>query len=197
MNKIKKFDEFIKMNESHIDNHVDKMKEDMKYIQECVEEMLNCVKNNEKESSKKLKEIMTSHRGLLITGKAGIGKQKCIEKAIEKTNAEKDSDYVRIETIVDKEKLEKILSNYKNSVIIFEDIPFKDDDCWNIIKNITNEKETEREFEYDGKRMKFNGFIILVTNHPIDELKKQIKNHFEAITHRLSVFDFSLSDKEA
>ena len=92
---------------------------------------------------------MAKHRGLLVTGCAGIGKSVGIENAIEETSAKEGLDYIQIKAVSTSQVLFKQLYRFNGQVIIFDDVDslFDDVEKTTLFKNVMHESEKQRTIQ--------------------------------------------------
>lgn len=140
----------VRDSESVLQDEVDDLQDNMDLEKRIVTRMLQYVQQGGKNgTAENLMGLVARHRGLLVTGCAGIGKSVGIEQAIEETGAKEGLDYILIKAVSTSQVLYKLLYRFDGQVLIFDDVDSLFDDIEKIalFKNAMHESEKQRTLE--------------------------------------------------
>ena len=119
----------VRDSESVLQDEVDDLQDNMDLEKRIVTRMLQYVQQGGKNgTAENLMGLVARHRGLLVTGCAGIGKSVGIEQAIEETGAKEGLDYILIKAVSTSQVLYKLLYRFDGQVLIFDDVDSLFDD---------------------------------------------------------------------
>jgi len=136
--------------ESKIELEVKKLDSRLEREKKFMKAMLNYVKKGgEGGTAEKLRGIMSSHRGLMVTGMGGIGKTVAVNQAIAETNARENIDYIKLNSVGTAQTVYKNLYKYNDMVIIYDDTNslWEDQDKVSLLKQATSSDESSRQID--------------------------------------------------
>jgi hypothetical protein len=145
----------VRDSDSVLEEEIDDLEENMRLEKDIVKRMIQYVQQGGKNgTAENLRGLVAKHRGLLVTGCAGIGKSVGIEKAIEETEAKEGLDYIQIKAVSTSQVLFKQLYRFNGQVIIFDDVDslFDDVEKTTLFKNVMHESEKQRTIQTTSAR---------------------------------------------
>jgi hypothetical protein len=140
----------VRDSDSVLEEEIDDLEENMMLEKNIVKRMIQYVQQGGKNgTAENLRGLVAKHRGLLVTGCAGIGKSVGIENAIEETSAKEGLDYIQIKAVSTSQVLFKQLYRFNGQVIIFDDVDslFDDVEKTTLFKNVMHESEKQRTIQ--------------------------------------------------
>lgn len=140
----------VRDSESVLKEEIDDLEENMRLEKNIVKRMIQYVQQGGKNgTAENLRGLVAKHRGLLVSGCAGIGKSVGIEQAIEETSAKEGLDYIQIKAVSTSQVLFKQLYRFNGQVIIFDDVDslFDDAEKTTLFKNVMHESEKQRTIQ--------------------------------------------------
>lgn len=146
---------YVKDSADVLNDEIDDLEENMKLEKDIVSRMFRYVQYGGKEgTAEKLRGLIARHRGLLITGCAGIGKSVGVRQAIEDTNAKEGTDYIQIKAVATTQMLYKQLYRFDGMVMIFDDVDTLLDEPEKVMlfKQALQEDESERSLQTSSAR---------------------------------------------
>ena len=153
---------------SVIDKKVDELQYKMDSESACAEAICRYIKSNGKDD-KPLKREMGEHRGLLITGVAGVGKSYNLDKYVEENLAE-GVDYIRFgNQTTGARQMYKDLCQHNNMLLIFDDTPemFNTEQKIALWKNAMEDQEKKRVLRCPDGSAKDSSSIYYPTTDPL------------------------------
>ena len=154
---IKKFEEFVTvLTESNTSN--EEISKNKKYLKDVIKKCLNFIEG--KETSVEF----YYHRGLIVCGTPGIGKDKFVKDVIKEVGGD-EKKYVFIEG-ENVENLPKTLKENNNKLIVINGIDvFKNKENVSCLKHAMDRHEKMREIRLDNDTtFTFNGFVVIIIN---------------------------------
>lgn len=146
---------YVKDCEDVLNGEIDDLEGNMELEKKIMVRMLRYVQYGGKEgTAKNLMGLIARHRGLLITGCAGIGKSVGVRQAIEETDAKEGTDYIQIKAVATTQALYKQLYRFDGMVMIFDDVDTLLDEPEKVMlfKQALQEDESERTIQTTAAR---------------------------------------------
>ncbi len=170
---------FVKECKSVIDKKVDELQYKMDSESACAEAICRYIKSNGKDDIP-LKREMGEHRGLLITGVAGVGKSYNLDTYVEENLAE-GVDYIRFgNQTTGARQMYKDLCQHNNMLLIFDDTPemFNTEQKIALWKNAMEDQEKKRVLRCPDGSARDSSSIYYPTTDPLftrqDQYYKEI-----------------------
>lgn len=146
---------YVKDSKDVMNDEIDDLEANMALEKKIMVRMLRYVQYGGKEgTAKNLMGLIARHRGLLITGCAGIGKSVGVRQAIEETDAKEGTDYIQIKAVATTQALYKQLYRFDGMVMIFDDVDTLLDEPEKVMlfKQALQEDESERTIQTTAAR---------------------------------------------
>lgn len=159
---------FVKECKSTIDKKVDELQYKMDSESACAEAICRYIKSNGKDDIP-LKREMGVHRGLLITGVAGVGKSYNLDTYVEENLAE-GVDYIRFgNQTTGARQMYKDLCQHNNMLLIFDDTPemFNTEQKIALWKNAMEDQEKKRVLKCPDGSARDSSSIYYPTTDPL------------------------------
>ena len=159
---------FVKECKAVIDKKVDELQYKMDSESACAEAICRYIKSNGKDDIPMRRE-MGEHRGLLITGVAGVGKSYNLDKYVEENLAE-GVDYIRFgNQTTGARQMYKDLCQHNNMLLIFDDTPemFNTEQKIALWKNAMEDQEKKRVLRCPDGSAKDSSSIYYPTTDPL------------------------------
>jgi hypothetical protein len=130
---------------------------------------------------------------LIVTGEGGLGKTYSVMKLITDQGLEEDVDYIRITGFTTPKALYRMLYDYQDKIIIFDDCDsaFKDQASANILKAALDSSKTRRicwqservEKGEDGlpDSFEFTGQVFFISNVPLKKFSQPLRSRAYAV----------------
>ena len=153
---------------TYLEEKIDELENKMKSEAACIEAICKYIKSNGKDEIP-MKREMGVHRGLLITGVAGVGKSYNIDKYVEDNLAE-GVDYIRFgNQTTGARKMYKNLCQHNNMLLIFDDTPdmFDTEQKIALWKNAMEDIEKKRVLICPDGESKNSSSIYYPTTDPL------------------------------
>ena len=175
---IKKLEEFITgLTESNVSN--EEINKNKKYLKAVIKNVLNFIEGKEVPAE------FYYHRGLIVCGEPGIGKDKFVKDAIKEVGGD-EKNYVFIED-EDVENLPKTLKENNNKLIVINGVDvFKNKENALCLEHAMDRHEKIREIRLDNDTtFTFNGFVVIIVNQFSSFFREEpTKEYADEITRR-------------
>ncbi len=158
----------VKDKTTYLEEKVDELQYKMDSESACAEAICRYIKSNGKDDIP-LRREMGEHRGLLITGVAGVGKSYNLDKYIEENLAE-GVDYIRFgNQTTGARQMYKDLCQHNNMLLIFDDTPemFNTEQKIALWKNAMEDQEKKRVLRCPDGSAKDSSSIYYPTTDPL------------------------------
>ena len=153
---------------TYLEEKVDELQYKMDSESACAEAICRYIKSNGKDDIP-LRREMGEHRGLLITGVAGVGKSYNLDKYVEENLAE-GVDYIRFgNQTTGARQMYKDLCQHNNMLLIFDDTPemFNTEQKIALWKNAMEDQEKKRVLRCPDGSAKDSSSIYYPTTDPL------------------------------
>ena len=153
---------------TYLEEKIDELQYKMDSESACAEAICKYIKSNGKDDIP-LRREMGEHRGLLITGVAGVGKSYNLDKYIEENLAE-GVDYIRFgNQTTGARQMYKDLCQHNNMLLIFDDTPemFNTEQKIALWKNAMEDQEKKRVLRCPDGSAKDSSSIYYPTTDPL------------------------------
>lgn len=153
---------------TYLEEKVDELQYKMDSESACAEAICRYIKSNGKDDVP-LRREMGEHRGLLITGVAGVGKSYNLDKYIEENLAE-GVDYIRFgNQTTGARQMYKDLCQHNNMLLIFDDTPemFNTEQKIALWKNAMEDQEKKRVLRCPDGSAKDSSSVYYPTTDPL------------------------------